>query len=293
VLFRLVPALLLGFALAGATLPARAQSLAESILARAASGESLGVAPVPTTLDTVAPELGAPRAYVTDDAGILSAREELSLDRYLGKIERELGSQFALVTIATAQPRTIEEVAVELFADWGIGGAKADEGLLLLVAVTDRKVRFEVGYGLEGVLPDGRVGGIIRERITPDFRRGDYAAGLEAGLVEAARFVAESKGLPPPLPDDRPAPRKRRPASVPLIVILVVLFMVVSLIMGSINGGGGGRGRRRRRSGWEPFILGSGWGGGGFGGGSSGGGGGGFGGFGGGMSGGGGATGSW
>ena len=250
--------------------------------------------------DSTAPDLGPAQAYVTDDADILSAREELSLDRYLGKIERELGTQFAVVTIATASPKTIEDVAVELFQKWGIGGAKADEGLLLLVAVNDRKVRFEVGYGLEGVLPDGRVGGIIRERITPAFKAGDYAGGLTAGLVEAARYVAESKGLTPPLPDDQRAPRKRQKLP-PQAIVYLVMFIVVMMIIARNNSGP--RGRGRRRGGLGPFIfMGNGWGGGGWSGGGFGGGGGGFGGgssgggfggFGGGASGGGGATGSW
>lgn len=236
--------------------------------------------------DTTAPDLGAARAYVTDDADILAPAEEARIERYLGKVDRELGVQFALVTVQTTAPQSIEEYAVRQFEKWGIGGAKEDEGLLLLVAFRDRKVRFEVGYGLEGVLPDGRVGGIIRGQITPGLRAGDPGGALLAGLVEAARFVAESKGLPPPLPDDGPAPRTRRergPSRLGLLFLIFIVFLVLASRFG-----GGGRGGRLRGGG--PMMWGGGFGGGGFGGGSSGGG---FGGFGGGASGGGGATGSW
>ncbi|MEO6463687.1 MAG: TPM domain-containing protein, partial [Candidatus Eisenbacteria bacterium] len=250
--------------------------------------------------DTTAPDLGRATARVTDDAGILKAREQARLERYLAKVEKALGVQMAVVTVETTRPQSIEEFAVRQFEQWGIGGARSDEGLLVVVAVADRKVRFEVGYGLEGVLPDGRVGGIIRSILTPAFREGSYGAGLLAGLVEAARFIAEEKGLPPPLPDEGdappPAPRER----FPVWLIFVGLFIVLQVIAAISRGGGGGRGgrRRRRNSGLDSIF----WSTGGFGGGSSGGGfggfgggasGGGFGGFGGGASGGGGATGSW
>jgi uncharacterized protein len=255
--------------------------------------------------DTVAPELGAARAYVTDDAGILKAGAQGRIERYLEKVERELNVQMAVVTVPTTRPGTIEEYAVELFEQWGIGGARADEGLLLVVAVNDRKVRFEVGYGLEAVLPDGRAGGIIRGKITPAFREGDYGGGILAGLVEAARFIAEAAGKPPPLPDDGPpaTPRETGP-DLPWWLILILAWIVLQILVSMFRGGGGGgRGRRRRGGGFGPFVwtggggfgsggggFGGGWGGGGFGGGASGGG---FGGFGGGASGGGGATGSW
>ncbi len=243
--------------------------------------------------DTTAPDLGRARAYVTDDADLLAAGDEARIERYLERVDRELGVQFALVTIATAKPQRIEEYAVELFRDWGIGGAEDDEGLLLLVAVQERQIRFEVGYGLEGDLPDGRVGGIIRGIITPGMRAGDPAGALLGGLVEAARFVAEAKGLPPPVPDEAPAPRKRRERSIPLPIPLafVLVLLLVLVIAGNSRPRRGHRGPFIDSGGWGGGFGGGGFrGGGGFGGGSSGGG---FGGFGGGASGGGGATGGW
>jgi uncharacterized protein len=202
------------------------------------------------------------------------------------------------VTIPTSGDETIEEYAVKLFEAWGIGDREKDEGLLLLVAVADRAVRFEVGYGLEGVLPDGRVGGIIRGQIIPRFRAGDFAGGMEDGLVEAARFVAESKGLPAPVPDGAPRQVARRGEDGNTNALVFVLIGI--LVLAALFSGRGSRGRRRRSS-LPWWWFGGPWGGGGggwssgggFGGFGGGGGGGGFGGFGGGASGGGGATGRW
>ena len=233
-------------------------------------------------------DLGPPQAYLTDRAGVLDATERARLERELAGIERALQVQFAVVLVPNVAPGTIEEFAVRLFERWGIGGAARDEGLLLVVAVEERSVRFEVGYGLEGALPDGRVGGIIREHILPRFRDGGYAAGIQAGIAAAAGFVAEAKGLPPPtevpaVPARRPQRRERTSPGV-LVVVLVAIIVLGSLSRGQ---------RRGRRGGFGgPWYGGpfGGFGGGGFGGGGFGGG---FGGFGGGASGGGGATGRW
>ncbi|HZL84031.1 MAG TPA: TPM domain-containing protein [Candidatus Krumholzibacteria bacterium] len=237
-------------------------------------------------------ELGAPQGYLTDHAGVLDAPARREIEDYLTQIDTVLQAQFAVVTVRATEPMTIEEFGVKLFELWGIGQSKSDEGLLLVVAVEERAVRFEVGYGLEGALPDGRVGGIIRQQILPRFRGGDYAGGILDGITEAARHVAESKGLAAPVPargnSPRPPPRRETFSPGLLVLVLMAVIVVASLSRGN-------RGRRRgRRGGWnDPWYGGGiGWpmGGGGFGGG---GGGGGFGGFGGGASGGGGATGRW
>jgi uncharacterized protein len=162
----------------------------------------------------------------------------------------------------------------------------------------DKKlVRFEVGYGLEPILTDGRAGGIIRNTIRPAFRSGDFDEGLTQGVVEAMRYVAEARNKPLPLPDGKPAPT-RRSKGMPPILVFVIIIVILWVLMSS-------RGSRRSRrwggrwGGPGPWIGGGmggfgggswGGGGGGFGSGSSGGG---FGGFGGGASGGGGATGGW
>lgn len=246
------------------------------------------------TADTTAPaKLGRAGDYVVDAAGVLSPAGKIAIQRYSGKVERALGVQFAVAIVPSLGSESIEEYAERQFREWGVGGAKADEGMLLAIAVEDRRMRFEVGYGLEGSLPDGRVGGIIRSTLTPAFRSGQYDRGILAALAEAARYVAEDKGLPPPLPDGLAVRSRggRQMPSWPIILMFIVLWMIVSSIS---RGGRGGRGRRG--GGWlGPGLYGGfgggfgGGGGGGFGGGSGSG----FGGFGGGSSGGGGASGSW
>jgi uncharacterized protein len=220
------------------------------------------------------------------------------IEAYLQKVQDSLQVQFAVVTVPTVEPLTIEEYAVRLFETWGIGGAARDEGLLLLLAVQDRQVRFEVGYGLEGALPDARVGTIIRRTMTPRFQAGDFAGGVLDGLVEAAAHVAEDKHLPAPRPDGRvrrprTTSRPESPSFLALLVLGIIVFAVVSSM--AQRGGRGRRGRDPWRGRWYDGGFGGPWGGGGFGGGGFGGGGmgGGFGGFGGGASGGGGATGHW
>jgi uncharacterized protein len=176
----------------------------------------------------------------------------------------------------------IEDVAVRVVERWGLGQKDKNNGVLLLIAVKDRRAKIEVGYGLEDRLTDALSRGILEDRLFPAFRQGDYGAGVLAtceGIIEATRgaYVA--------------APRARR--KTPRIAAIVPLAILVVFILMGLRGGSGltGGGRRRYyRSG--PIWWG---GGGGFGGGGFGGGGGGFGGFsgGGGLSGGGGASGSW
>jgi uncharacterized protein len=175
----------------------------------------------------------------------------------------------------------IEDLAVRVVQTWSLGQKDRNNGVLLLIALKDRKARIEVGYGLEDRLTDALSRRILEDRLFPAFRNGDYAAGVQAtceGIIAATRgaYVA--------------APRKRR--ATPSLALIVPLAILVVFILLGLQGGSGmtGRGRRRYyRSG--PVWWGGGLGGGGFGGG----GGGGFGGFsgGGGLSGGGGASGSW
>jgi uncharacterized protein len=235
-----------------------------------------------------------PTGYVTDVANVLDARERAAIESYLEQVDRALGSQFAVVIVPSVQPASIEEFSVKLYERWGVGDRERDQGLLLCVATVDRDVRFETGYGLEGALPDGKLGGIIRSRIVPRFRQGDYAGGILDAMVDAAAEVAESQGVAAPLPGaGSRTPRAVTQRKLPSGLVLVIIFIVLAIAISSSGSGG------RRRGGWGggggPWY-GGGFGGGGFGGfGGFGGGGsgGGFGGFGGGSSGGGGASGSW
>ncbi|HEV8230800.1 MAG TPA: TPM domain-containing protein [Thermoanaerobaculia bacterium] len=227
-----------------------------------------------------------PDKYVTDRAGILGGERVNALSRKLEQFERDTSNQI-LVWIDRKIPEnfTLEDFTVRAAEKWGAGQAKTDNGVVLFVFVDDRKLRIEVGYGLEGVLPDITAKRIIEEEIVPRFRANDYPGGVEAGVdAMIAATKGEYKGTGTTV-DERS--RRRRGGNTlggcaPLL-LFALFFIVFPLIAG----------RRRRR--WRTFggsgwWTGGGWGG--FGGGGSGGGGGGFSG-GGGSFGGGGASGSW
>jgi uncharacterized protein len=232
---------------------------------------------------------------VNDFARVIDGPSARELDRLSRALQSATGDTIVVVTIDTASAYgDIRAYANELFENHGrgIGEKGKDNGLLILLAVQDRRVWVEVGYGLEGIITDGFAGETSREEMTPAFRRNDYGAGLLAGARRLAARIAEARGvsldtLPIPARARRaPAPSTRAWVP-PLFFVLLVLFVLMSSL----------RGRRRRRrtfwgggpwSGWTGGGFGAGFGGGGFGGGGFGGGG--FGGFGGGSSGGGGAA---
>jgi len=136
-------------------------------------------------------------ARVTDLTGALSAAEKSSLERRLAAFEQQKGSQIAVLIVPTTQPETIEQYGIRVAEAWKLGRKGVDDGALLLVAKDDRQLRIEVGYGLEGVLPDAIAKRIIEEDVLPRFRAGDFAGGIQAG-VERMISVVEGEPLPPP-----------------------------------------------------------------------------------------------
>lgn len=245
-----------------------------------------------------------PQGYVSDFAHALDPAAKLQLERYCTQVEAATGVQMAIVTIDSLEGDPIDQTANALFHKWGIGKKGKDEGIMLLLAVRDRKSRIEVGYGLEPILPDGFVGSVLRE-MRPSLRDGNYGQALLAGAAQIGQTIAQAKGVTL----ERSLPRRGEPRTSsrgpnipwPLIVIGVVILLGLLSRGGGRSGRGGGGvggfltglllgnllGGATRGRGWSDG--GSGWGGGGFGGGGSGG----FGGFGGGDSGGGGASGDW
>jgi uncharacterized protein len=228
------------------------------------------------------------RARVNDYAKILPADRAAALERRLEAYEQQSGHQFALLTVPSLEGEPIESFGIRVYDTWKLGDEKNDDGLVLIVVPNDRKMRVEVGYGLEGVVPDAIGARVIREVLAPAFQREDYAGGIDAAfdaLMRAASGQAPPEGAAPAVA--RPRNEGRRSLALFAQVLLPVLLMLL------INFGGGGRGRRRGGGMWiAPMLAGMG-GRGGFGGGGFGGGGGGFGGGGGGRSGGGGASGGW
>lgn len=230
-----------------------------------------------------------PTARINDYARALSAQHKAALEEKLATLESKTGHQAAVAIFPTIEDETVETLATKLFEKWGVGKARKDDGVLLVMALQERAARIEVGYGLEGVLPDALAGRIIRDDMVPYLRQSDYAGAV---MVFAQRleqlYAAEATGQKPTLGADRQRVNK---VVVLLFVVLFILWMAAASSSRRTIGSGGVYRRRGLWLGGFGGGLGGGWGSGGFGGGF-GGGGGGWGG-GGGRSGGGGASGSW
>jgi uncharacterized protein len=232
-----------------------------------------------------------PRDYVIDLAGVLSGDTQSRMNAYLQELERKTGAQVLVLTVQSLDGQSIEEFAFNTKEQWKLGQRGKDNGVLIVLAVQDRKYRFEVGYGLEGVLPDSLVGTIGRQYLVPYLKQGDYNSGIYAATLAVANTIASHEGVEiAGMPQPRPVQRTGSGQSNPLfgavvfgVILLVALALFIThprqcfllLLMSQMGGG---------RGGWSG-------GGGGFGG--FGGGGGSFGGGGGGSGGGGGASGGW
>lgn len=142
-----------------------------------------------------AQDLPAPVGKVNDFAAVLEPAEREALSHQLADLERTTSAEVAVVTMPTLGDRTVEEYATALFNTWGIGKTDRDNGVLILVAVRDRAMRIEVGYGLEGILPDGLTGAIIRESFLPRFRNDDYRTGLLEGTARVIDVVRRNETL--------------------------------------------------------------------------------------------------
>ncbi len=232
-----------------------------------------------------------PPKLVTDAANVLSPEQKDILEAKLVAIDDSSSNQIAVVLIKTLNDYPIEEYATKLFRDWGIGNKKTNNGILLIAAIDDRKIRIEVGYGLEGAIPDITTASIIRNDIVPNFKVGDYFHGIDLATTSIAKAaVGEYKVK-------REKPSGGSGSGKSIFTFLIILIIVIAMVSGG-RGGGGGLMSRRGVGGiaetlfWTSLLSGGGGrggGGSGWGGGDSGG----FGGFGGGSSGGGGASGSW
>lgn len=228
-----------------------------------------------------------PLNHVVDLAGIIEPQTEAALNGYLLELEQKTTAQMIILTINSLQGESLEEFAISVAHDkWKLGQKGNDNGVLLLVSLEDIRYRFEVGYGLEGILPDALVGRVGRQQLLPYFRQGDYSNGIAAAALVVINEIASDAGVEisgmPAMRTSRGAGEGDEPGILGkifgVIFFLVMLYLFIKnprlfmlLLFANMMGGG-------RRSGWG--------GGGGFGGGS-------FGGGGGGGFGGGGASGGW
>lgn len=140
-------------------------------------------------------DLPKPSGAINDFAQVLSASDVQTLTALAEDVERTTGAEIAVATVTSLDGLTVEEYATKLFAAWGIGQAGQDNGVLILVAPSERVMRIEVGYGLEGVLPDGLAGQIIRETFSPAFRDGNYGRGIVEGTTRVAAIVRRNQPL--------------------------------------------------------------------------------------------------
>lgn len=201
-------------------------------------------------------------SYVIDEARIIPPDVVARIDALGAKVESQTGgAQIAVVTVASLGGRSIEDYGIERARELGVGDKENSRGVVLFVAPTERKMRIEVGYGLEGVLPDAKAGAIIDEVIKPYFSSGDMAGGIEAGYGAIAAAVTGEPGA------DVKAPASSAPSWLPtaiLVGVVVFVFVIVAIVASRRKGGGGGDGGGSDS--WTPMPP--------FGGGSSGGGGG-------------------
>jgi uncharacterized protein len=137
------------------------------------------------------------KAHVTDLSGTLSAAQQAQLEQQLVAFETARGSQIAIFMVPTTQPEAIEQFSIRVAEAWKIGRRKHDDGVLVTVAKNDRKMRIDVGYGLEGAIPDVVAKRIISETMAPRFRQGDFAGGLSAAVTQMETLIG-GESLPPP-----------------------------------------------------------------------------------------------
>jgi len=231
-----------------------------------------------------------PEGYVSDFARVIDADTKARIEDYCRRVKEATKAEIAIVTIRQLDDEQIADVANTLYRQWGIGGKATNEGVLFLISMNERRTRLEVGYGLEAVIPDGFLGGLLRE-IRPAMREKRYGEAMAGVAQILGSRIAQSKGVT--IPDTLSRRRRAEPQNLPWPLIILGIFIAL-MVLSSMGGGGGGMGMLL------PILFSGGFGGrgsgggGGFGGYDSGGsGGGGFGGFGGGDSGGGGASGDW
>lgn len=231
-----------------------------------------------------------PEGYVSDFARVIDADTKARIEDYCRRVKEATKAEIAIVTIRQLDDEQIADVANTLYRQWGIGGKATNEGVLFLISMNERRTRLEVGYGLEAVIPDGFLGGLLRE-IRPAMREKRYGEAMAGVAQILGSRIAQSKGVT--IPDTLNRGRRTERQTLPWPLIILGIFIAL-MVLSSMGGGGGGMGMLL------PILFSGGFGGrgsgggGGFGGYDSGGsGGGGFGGFGGGDSGGGGASGDW
>lgn len=181
----------------------------------------------PVALLAVTPPLPAqPSQYVMDLAGVIDASTQARLNAMLKDLEAKTTAQVVVLTLNSLEGEPIENFSHQTVVKWGIGQKGKDNGVLLTVAVKDRKYRIEVGYGLEATLPDSLVGSIGRQYLVPNFRKGDFATGIVAAVTGIINKIESSQG-------DETTPRKAtgRPSQLNIILLIGFIILMITFIV--------------------------------------------------------------
>jgi len=171
---------------------------------------------------------------VTDLTATLSIQQATALENRLAAFEAEKGSQIAILIVPTTQPEDIAQFGIRVAEAWKVGRKNVDDGVILIVAKEDRKLRLEVGYGLEGAIPDAIAKRVIAETITPFFKIGDYAGGIDAGVTQLMQLI---EGETLPVPDNVPSTRLNEGTFMFILFGGLIAGFVLSAMMGRVMGG--------------------------------------------------------
>ena len=171
---------------------------------------------------------------VTDLTATLSDQQAVELENRLAAFETKKGSQIAVLIVPTTQPEDIAQFGIRVAEAWKIGRKNVDDGVILIVAKEDRKLRLEVGYGLEGAIPDAIAKRIIAETITPFFKRGDYAGGIDAGVTQLMQLI-EGEALP--VPDNKSSTQLNEGSFMFILLGGLMAGFVLSAMIGRVMGG--------------------------------------------------------
>ena len=171
---------------------------------------------------------------VTDLTATLNAQQATALESRLAAFETKKGSQIAVLIVPTTQPEDIAQFSIRVAEAWKIGRKNVDDGVILIVAKEDRKLRLEVGYGLEGSIPDAIAKRVIAETITPLFKKGDYAGGIDVGVTQLMQLI-EGESLP--TPPEEPGAQLNESAFMFILFGGLIAGFVLSAMMGRVMGG--------------------------------------------------------
>lgn len=173
---------------------------------------------------------------VTDLTATLSPDQVTTLENKLAAFESQKGSQIAVLVVPTTQPEDIAQFGIRVADAWKIGRKKIDDGAILIVAKDDHKLRIEVGYGLEGVIPDAVAKRIVSETIAPRFKAGDFYGGIDAGVTQLMRMI-EGEPLPPPQAGQNASGRGGDGGVIFIVIAGLFAGLILSFILGRVTGG--------------------------------------------------------